>query len=156
MKLSEIQKVFQDKTGFSISLAKRMAHEVRKLPEHSRKLSAKALIDLLKTQEESKKLSHKQSGKWEKDTFRFSQVEFDEARLSYTIFLNRKDHNNTKEFHKMTEQEWVEYLIESFSYPKPNAKKVARSMYEYLHENVEDIKSGTAKKYPLHPLYETE
>ena len=56
----------------------------------------------------------------------------------------------------MTEQEWVEYLIESFSYPKPNAKKVARSMYEYLHENVEDIKSGTAKKYPLHPLYETE
>jgi len=155
MKLSEITKVFTDEIGFTISLAKRMAHEVRKLPESSRKLSGTALIDLLKTQEQSKKLLHKQSGR-QKNTFAFSQVQFDEARLNYLIFLNRKDHSNTKEFHKMTEQEWVKYLIESFSYPKANAKKVARSMCEYLHENIEDIKAGKIKKYPLHPLYESK
>lgn len=148
MKMSEVKQVFIDDVGLTIRLAKRMAHAVLELPDHKRKVTAKVMLKLLGKQEEDKNNTEKQSGK--KKSWGFPDF-YDEVRLEYMVFLNRDDQKFPKEPQDMTEQEWVEYLVERYFFPKAHAKKVGRSMWHYLRENNYYDKFET-KKYPLTPL----
>tara|TARA_R110002012_G_C11661691_1_gene612258 strand:+ start:1945 stop:2424 length:480 start_codon:yes stop_codon:yes gene_type:complete len=151
MKFDEIKKGMK-KLGFTLSIAKRLAYEVCNLPEKKRNITKKTLVEMHNNQREESKLKAEQMGQM--NTFKFPNY-YDETRLSYQIFLNREDHNNTKEFQDMTIAEWVDYFIKTFNYPKPIAKKCGRSMYEFLRENTryDEIPED---KYPMHPLYESE
>ena len=116
---------------------------------------------IVKDSQERKHLESKQSGK-DKDEFRFSRYDYDEARLSYSQFLNRDDQDPPKDFQDMTEDEWVKYFVNHYKYPKITAQKCGRSMYHYLRENIlvytkestDEMKTHKEYKYPLHPLLE--